>query len=733
MSEDLIKLNGKFTYVVYRSEDTYYTVAKFRVNDTIEKVIFVVGIMPEIRTNCLYNIYGNYTRHPRYGMQFRIETYELPAPDEEEAIVRYLSGVQFPGVGKKTAKKIADTLGKDCIEKIRNDPDILNTIEGLSEKHIESIKNGIGDEQNDMEELVRFLNVHGIGMRNLTRLNKAYGKEAMKKIRENPYRVIEECEGFGFITADKIAKSLGIEDDDPRRLYAMLVSLVMELCVSKGHSFIYEQELRNAYIKETGSESYYEQAYSDALMKRRIVAEEDRVYPVSQFDAERFTARFLADFPVKKLEPYDPQELSDALHAFQHETGISYDETQIEAVRMFFENPVSIITGGPGTGKTTVVHGILNIFRELYPGCSVRCAAPTGRAAKRLSELTGAEAATIHSILQWDLESNTFGKNEDDPIDAGLLIIDEFSMVDIWLFSNLLKASGNVMKICIIGDEDQLPSVGPGNVLSDLIASGKFPLTRLMKIHRQKEGNTVIRLAHAVNNGSDDLIHNSDDVSFFEIDRASIKNSLFKIMDHALAKGYSMNDIQVLSPKYSGSAGIDTLNTFLQDCFNPADPLKNEAKTGYMMFREGDKILQLKNQPDDDVYNGDIGILEEIIPAEESVDKRTTLLVNFDGIFVEYNADNWNNITLAYCISIHKSQGSEYPIVIMPVTREMQYMLTKKLLYTGITRARKSLIILGELNAFVKGVHIKEREPRRTTLKDRILSYMDQSDPFDVF
>ena len=732
MNEELITLNGKITYILFRSEETFYTVAKFRINDEREKVITVTGIMPEIRKDILYNISGIYTEHPRYGMQFQMQTYEIPLPSERDGIIRYLSGIQFPGIGRKTAERIVDALGEGCIEKIREDVEVLRDVKGITDRHILTIQQGIQSEDNGLEELVRFLAIHGIGIRNLVRLNKAYGKNALEKLKENPYRVIEECDGFGFATADRIAMSLGISEEDERRLYALLVSVCMDICVSKGNSYTTEEELKAFFEKRTnGIICNFDELLDTAVIKGSLVIEEDRIYPKSQIDSERQIARFLAGFPYRKTEECDMDVLDEYLNDLEEEMNIVYDPVQREAVLKIFSSPFFIMTGGPGTGKTTVVRAVASLFRKVYPSSVIMCAAPTGRAAKRLYELTGCDAATVHSILQWDLETNTFGRDEENPVAADLLIIDEFSMVDVWLFANLLKASRNISKIVIIGDENQLPSVGPGCVLRDLIAADIYPIIRLSHIYRQEEGSGVIQLSSDINEGF--IQEKYQDVGFFPCQRTAIRQAVISIVDDALQKGYSMDDIQVLSPMYQGAAGIEVLNTALQYCFNPPDTFRNEIKVGYITFREGDKILQLKNQPDDDVFNGDIGVLEEIIDAQHSESRKTTLIVNFQGTYVEYNPDNWNNIALAYCISVHKSQGSEYPIVIMPFTWQMNIMLQRKLIYTGVTRARKALIILGELDAFRKGIEVIERAPRLTTLTSRLLAYRKKENDDDTF
>ena len=724
--EDEITLTGKPVYILFRNDENFYTVMKFRLEDKSEKVITITGLLPERpQIDVLYRVYGSYVEHPKYGMQFKVEAMDQPLPSESESIVRYLCGVQFPGIGKKTAKKIVSMLGEDCLNLIRQEPEVLYTIPGLTEEKIQVISEGVKQEDEGMSDLVRFLNVHGIGVRNLVRLNRAYGKQALEKLRENPYRVMEECDGFGFKTADKIAMALGFEKQDERRLVALMISLCMDICVASGDSYCEENELFERFTKECGNTACDPEPFLEqAIERRQLVAEGQRIYPLSQYESEIGISRFLAGFPYAGIDPYDGNLLEGFLADLQQRMGIVYDECQIEAIHAFFEQPFMIITGGPGTGKTTVVRALVTLYRLLYPGCTIVTAAPTGRAAKRLAEVTESESMTIHSLLKWDLETNSFGVTEDEPISADLLIIDEFSMVDAWLFHNLLKASRRIKRICVIGDEDQLPSVSPGSVLRDLIRTGSFPLIRLERIHRQKEGSDVIELAHEIHNGQADFASLTHEVAFFECRRNDIRANVISIVSKALDKGYDMDDIQVISPIYGSNAGIDVLNNALQENFNPHDPSRREMRIGYTTFRVGDKILQLKNQPDDDVYNGDIGILEEILDASETENHQATITVRFDDIWVDYSGDNLANITLAYCISVHKSQGSEYPIVIMPISWQFAIMLQRKLLYTGVTRARQSLVLLGEKSAFMKGIEREDIHERRTGLTERIMNEM---------
>ncbi|MEG0275278.1 MAG: AAA family ATPase, partial [Longicatena sp.] len=366
---------------------------------------------------------------------------------------------------------------------------------------------------------------------------------------------------------------------------------------------------------------------------------------------------------------------------------------------------------------------ILALCRTFLPTQRVALCAPTGRASKRLSELSNGSAMTLHSLLKWDLETNTFQANEKEPIDYDILIIDEFSMVDQWLFYNLVKASKNVRKILLIGDEDQLPSVGPGCVLKDLIESKQFSLSRLDKIFRQSEGSGVVRLAHEIRDGHIEVMNNTGDIAFFNAQNYEIKDLVMSIVSNAFEKGYQEKDIQVLAPMYGGVAGIDALNNALQKMINPPRGHVQEIKVGYRTFRENDKILQLKNQPDDGVFNGDIGTILEIIPSYEDIHHTNRITADFDGVIVEYAGEQIYHITHAYCVSIHKSQGSEYPIVILPIVSDYRHMLQKRLIYTAVTRAKKSLVMLGDPSVFERAIQIEDRQVRKSTLRQRILEF----------
>ncbi len=719
MSE-LVTIQAKFIKFIFHNKDNKFSVAVFELNDMSEKEVIVTGYFNGFEKDVFYLLKGQYVEHVRYGMQFQTEEVERLISTNYDDLVSFLSSSLFVGIGKKYAETIVDTLGVNCIELIKDDINVLQQVPKMNIKRKAAIIEGIGASQDDLQKQITFFKNHGINLRNCIKIECTYGAEAIKIISENPYKLVEDIDGIGFTTADKLAMSLNFSLDNVMRLESALISVVMECSMASGDTYVDIDILPEALIKKTQVNNLdFDSVLSGCLLKRFLIQEENRIYHHTQYIAENIIANYLAYFPQEKIENPGDLELETLIDELQKSEHIEYDKIQVEAINSFFTEDVLICTGGPGTGKTTVVKALVSLFRNSFPYYQIQCCAPTGRAAKRLAELTGVPCSTIHSLLKWDLETNSFGKNDTEPLSIDCLIIDEFSMVDSWLFSNLLKAGTQFKKICIIGDEDQLPSVSCGSVLKDLIDSKLFKTIRLQTIFRQKDGSDVIKLAHNIRNSKDTSNSFNGDVVFFNYDQYSVKKAVTQVVSRALEKGYTINDIQVLASKYNGVAGIDRLNVTLQESFNPPSSDKREFKVGYRVFRENDKILQLKNQVDDDVFNGDIGTLVEIVYPEEDHNNKTRLIVDFDGIFVEYTSENILNITHAYCISVHKSQGSEYPIVIMPIVKEAMFMLQKRLLYTAITRAKKSLILVGEQNVWNYGLNNKERS-RNTTLIMRL-------------
>ena len=714
------EITGKIGTIIYRNESNSFTVAKFRLYELSEKDITITGYFPALVKDVLYQLVGEYKEHPRFGMQFIVQSARRILPTDESSVVAYLSSPLFPGIGRRYAQVIVDTLSANALYILRDDPNALDSVPGTTPKKKQAVRDGLVL-PGDQEEAIRFFTTHGLGIRNIMRLDRIYGAKVLEMIKENPYRLVDEVDGIGFKTADKLALSMGIEMDDVRRIKAAATSSVMEECMRTGDSFVLYERLVNVLQRQLYGIDFDSESTIDACVRDgKLIMEADRIYHPSQFDSETTISRYFDLFPMIPLEPFDPYQLETGINGLQDVKGILYDASQVEAIRTFFHEPLTILTGGPGTGKTTVVGAMISLFKFLYPHASITCCAPTGRAAKRMSELTGADSSTIHSLLKWDLESNTFGRNEAEPLSIDMIIIDEFSMVDPWLFAQLLKAGTQFKKILIVGDQDQLPPVAPGSTLRDMILCRRFPVIALSHIYRQKEGSDVIELAHRIRQGIADATDFNKDIRWLPCEVHDVKNVVLAVVNEALSKGYGINDIQILAPKYSGIAGIDALNHAMQKMVNPPADFKQELKVSYVTFRVSDKILQLKNQPTDDVYNGDIGTLIEIIPAALDENKQNRIIVDFDGRIVDYTLETFINITLAYCISVHKAQGSEYPIVLLPCVRESANMLSRRLIYTAVTRASKALILIGEPESFAKGVATQDKQPRDTTLTRRL-------------
>ena len=714
-----MEIKGHFVKTIYQGSNGY-TVAVFELSDRSEEEVTVTGYMPSFNKEYEYILYGTYSEHPRYGMQFNIESFEKVQISDAEQLIKYFAGPEFKGIGIKMAAKIVDALGIEAPIIIKEDPSVLNTIKGMTIGKIQAVIEGLAK---DTEDKYYFRTSNHLSMKNVVRLEAYYGEDMLRILKENPYRMAYDIDGIGFQTADKFAMSIGFEEDHPYRLTALANSLLLQWCIQRGDSYMDLDEFTDKLTREV--EFNPDEIIDNMVMERLAVIEEDRIYPVTQYDAENYIAQYLSVFPRQHFERASLTDIEKGIREIEAEFGIEYQDKQKEAIEAFFENDLLILTGGPGTGKTTIVRGMVKLCRYLFPQYTIKLCAPTGRASKRLSELTDCEARTVHSLLRWDKDTGRFAKDEDDPLAIDLLIVDEFSMLDQWTFYNLLKAGANFKKLILIGDQDQLPSVGIGAVLRDVLASDLFRVVRLEKIYRQKEGSDIISLAYDIKHGTCEDINTDNDIRFFDCDPYQIRSVVMQVVEHAL-NNYSdtyegFMNVQVLSPKYGGINGIDALNVALQKEFNPPSQYKRELQIGYRTYREGDKILQLKNQPDDDVYNGDIGILIEVIPSKEDHDHQNRLIVDFDGSIVEYTSDSFINITHAYCVSVHKAQGSEYPIVIMPFADEYGYMLQRKLIYTGVTRAYKSLIMVGSRSAFFRGIKREEMYERKTALKERLL------------
>jgi len=708
---------GKVARIIYHSQQNSFTVMRFLLHEINEKQIFVTGHFPVYEKDTMLECTGLYQEHPKYGMQFVVEHVRRIIPQERESLINFLSSPTFKGIGKKTAEKFVDALGLDLIDQIKNNPDKRYIIESIPRKKQDEIIATILKTSKE-DQMIAFVSMIGLNMRQLFKIQRVYGDDAIYLIRNNPYRLIDDIDGIGFKCADKVAMALGFDENDLLRQEAAFIDGLMQQCMRFGDSYVLVDDFLDDFDKKYDFSHSARDILDRVLMKSKVGLEDQRLYPLSQLESEKVIADFFLEND-QQVEVH-VEDLDLEIEAIQKKYGIKYDEQQLNAIVDFLEHKHLIITGGPGTGKTTLVLALIALCQKADPPVVIESCAPTGRAAKRLSYLSNYKASTIHSLLQWDLETNTFNRNEENPLVVDVLIVDEFSMVDTFLFAQLLKALPTHTKIIIIGDHNQIPSVAPGNVLMDSMESNVCPVITLKTIYRQQQGSKVIELAHEVLKGSFQLSFDQD-VRMIEATKLDVKDKLIHTIDSALQKGYRIEDIQVLAPKYNGLVGIDALNHALQKAFNPADPSKRELQVGYRVYRENDKILQLKNQVDDQVFNGDIGVLVEIIYASEDENKQNRFIVDFDGNYVEYTPDMFINISHAYCMSVHKSQGNEYPIVVLLGFIEYGWMLQRRLYYTAITRAANYLICMGETRAFKKAVEQDKFYKRQTYLKQRLV------------
>lgn len=703
-------------------------------DDDLEKPLLVTGLMSEPKENQRYRFYGEFVVHPKYGKQFKFSHYEEVLANDYEEIIRYLSSPLFKGIGKVQATYIVDALGENALEMIKEESDVLDNIKGMTLAKKQTICEILNTQSYD-SEVMQFLMSHGMSMMMIDKVLMTYKEEAMKIINEYPYQLVEDIEGIQFKSVDQLALAIGVERQDERRVKALVYHLMKELCYQSGNTYLEEAVLLNKLQKFDYSIeiAVYQQAIEDMIEESKLYRYGEKLLVDLYEEAEKSIVDHLQAFIGMEAHHYEQTKIDEQIEAIEKRDHIVFDDSQREAMTLFLESPLMILTGGPGTGKTTIVKATIDIFSRMNQDCPISLVAPTGRAAKRLSELTGLESQTIHRLLKWDIQKNEFMHDAQHPLETSLLIIDEFSMVDTVLFARLLEACSKVEKILIIGDHEQLPSVSPGNVLRDLLEIETIPTIRLNKIYRQKESSGIVKMAHEIRNdtlNSFDIFDQYKDIHFMDCANVQVLSFTKKIVEKALSEGYNNQEIQVLAPMYQGVAGIDALNEMLQDVMNPKSEFHQEIRVGQRVFREGDKVLQLKNRVDDNVFNGDIGTLVEIRLKDNVETLSDTMVVDFDGTFVEYPANDFNSITLAYCMSIHKSQGSEFKIVILPVLNDYYVMLQKKLLYTGITRAKQSLFLLGNRQAFARGITALKTKERSTYLKERF-NYEKTLSPYD--
>ena len=734
-------VTGYIDHVIFRNDDNGYTVMVLKGLEE-EQELTCVGTFPAITQGASIEAMGNYITHPVYGKQFQISSYVEKMPEDALAMERYLGSGAIKGIGAALAARIVRRFGNDTMRIVEEEPERLAEIKGISEKKALEIAEQM-TEKADMRRAMVFLQKYGISLNLGAKIYQKYGQSVYGVLQENPYRLAEDISGVGFRIADEIASRIGIHTDSDYRIRSGMLYTLLQAS-GEGHIYLPKEELFSRASRLLGVDvSYMEKHLMDMVVDRKLILKETEegtvVYPTHYYYLELNSAKMLCELNI--LCPEDEQMMKKRISRIEKETGTELDEMQRQAMAAAAQHGLFILTGGPGTGKTTTINAIIRYFEE--EGAELRLAAPTGRAAKRMTEATGYEAHTIHRLLELnglpegeqDGRAVHFDRNSENPLEADVIIIDEMSMVDISLMYSLLLAVTAGTRLILVGDENQLPSVGPGNVLRDIIRSGCFPVVELKKIFRQASESDIVVNAHKINRGEQVTINNKSRDFFFlkrydadiiiRVVIALIQEKLPRYVD---AKPY---EIQVLTPMRKGLLGVERLNQILQRYLNPPDEKKKEKEIGQRLFREGDKVMQVKNNyqleweilgrykiPVDKgvgVFNGDTGIMTEINEFAE------TATVEFeDGRQAQYSFKQLEELELAYAVTIHKSQGSEYPAVIIPILSGPRMLMNRNLLYTAVTRARKCVTVVGSENTFAEMIRNEKQQQRYSSLDKRI-------------
>ena len=704
-------LNGIVESIVFKSSDTGYTVIKFRENNIIHTA---VGVLPHVKEGQNLKITGSWVNHSQFGKQFKVEECEEILPTSKDGIEKYLSSGIIQGIGPVTAKKIVNKFGEDTLNILDNNIERLKEIEGIGKKKLETIIESYR-EQRELKNITIFLQTHGLSVNQCLKIYKKYGASSVDTVKNNPYILCDEISGIGFKTSDKIARSLGIEVDSPFRIQSGIRYVINEFCAN-GHTFMPKDELiKEASNVLTVSEDIIEENIKNAALDRKIklekVNDKEGVFTIPNYYCELGITNRILTLAISNFQDISV-DVDHLILQFEKKNNITFAESQKDAIISAFQNGIEIITGGPGTGKTTIIKCIIEIFETC--GLKVLLGAPTGRAAKRMSESTGKEATTIHRMLDmgvFEKEESVFVTNADEhSLEADVVIIDEASMIDITLMNALLKSINVGTRLIIVGDVDQLPSVGAGNVLNDFIESGFTKVVRLKEIFRQGKESMIVVNAHKINKGEmPKLNEKGTDFFFIRNDiQEGILNTIIDLINTRLPRFNSnwdkLKSIQVLVPMKKGVLGVTNLNERIQNVLNPKAPYKKEKEFRSMVFREGDKVMQIKNnyslkwtriagKGDHEglgVFNGDMGFIESI-----DLEGKKLSIIFDDERRVIYDFMYLDELDLAYAITIHKSQGSEFPVVIIPAYMGAPLLMNRNLLYTGITRAKEMVVVVG--------------------------------------
>ena len=705
----MLKLRCVVERITYQNPENGYSVMRVKVKG-YDDLVTLVGNLLEVPAGSVLLCEGDWKVDKRYGSQFVCQSWEEVMPATVYGIEKYLGSGLVKGIGPKFAQLIVRQFGLETIDVIETDIDRLYEVPGIGKKRVEKIRES-WEKQKDIKNVMLFLQGHGVSTAYAAKIYRQYGKESIDLVKENPYRLADDIWGIGFKTADSIAAKMGYEKNDLRRCQSGLIYTLNQLA-NEGHVYAEEEQLVKAALELLEADEVpIREALTHMAQTEDLKLEDEAIYLPPFYFAEVGTTNRLLALLRESEQDIFAKEID--VQALSKETGIEYDEVQLQAIEEAIRSKVMVLTGGPGTGKTTTTQGIIAALKHM--GLRILLAAPTGRAAKRMSEATGMEAKTIHRLLEFNPKDG-YKRNDENPLEGDALIVDECSMIDVILMNNLMKAIPSSMRVVFVGDIDQLPSVGAGNVLRDIIESEKIPVIRLTRIFRQAQTSRIVMSAHAINQGRFPDTSNGKQTDFFFIQQEEpekVAEDIVNLVKNRLPKAYSqkVSNIQVLTPMQRGVVGAANLNMALQNALNPTQIALNRG--GYS-FRQGDRVMQLRNNYDKDVFNGDLGYVESVDMEER------TLLVNFEERLVEYEASELDELTLAYATTIHKSQGSEYPIVVMPVLMTHYVMLQRNLIYTGITRAKKICVLIGTKKALSFAIRNMSVLKRNTKLKERL-------------
>lgn len=730
-------IKGKFTRTIFSSNNGY-VIGLLKVQDTndeemmdyIDKSVTFTGYFADLKQDDMYYFYGSPTEHVKYGFQYQVNEYERVKPEGKDGVIEFLSSDLFPGIGEKMAKQIVHTLGENALDRILEEEECLALVPKLSTAKAKKIVT-ILNRYEESHKTIVYLTELGFIMRDALLIYNKYKENTIRQIENNIFEVLNDIDELSFPKIDELRDQLHIEDEDERRVKACILYIAKEITFQTGDTYFTFDELyygvRN-YVKYEVQMELFSMMLEELVTEKHFIQDGEEYELFELHEAEQHIIQKLKYLSEQEKTTYE--KLDASLEELEKVNQITYNSDQRAAIKQALEQNLLIITGGPGTGKTTIIKAIVDLYKELNHLSDqqlierIKLLAPTGRASKRMSESTHLPATTIHRFLKWNKDNNSFLVNKYNKDQSHLIIVDEVSMIDTFLFHHLLEGLTNNIKLILVGDYHQLPSVGPGQLLKDFTLSDCIPTIYLNLLYRQEENSYITTLANEIKDGelSEFFMETKDDYTFLECPTEAIPPSLMNLCKKMVQKGYDAKRVQIMAPMYRGRCGIDDLNKDLQKVFNPEDPMKNELRVGDVLYREGDKILQLVNMPEENVFNGDLGYIEKIDYAYKSKSGKNEIYVDYDGLVVKYQPKDFNKIKHGFIISIHKSQGSEFEFVVMPMTKSYFRMLYRKLIYTGITRAKNKLILIGEPQAFIYAVRNHDENMRKTHLREKILN-----------